>query len=332
MAVGRSPITPALHEAVWVVVAVVSGGVAYAVTRRVGIERILVLAPLALAGSLVLLAAVMVPGVGASVGGASRWIPLGPFQLQPSELAKLALVLYLARLVTTRPRTRILGPTMVVTGVVAGAVFVEPDMGTAMVVGAIGIGALLVAQVPLRRIGAVLGAAAAVGALGALSSAYRRARLLSFLHPWRYRASLSYQEVQALGAFATSHLAGSGLGSGLANWGYVPNAPTDFVMTLVVQDFGVLGALVVLAALAAMVVGLLVAAERAQSQAVHVVLVLVAVWLAVQSVLNLGAVVGLLPVTGVPLPLVSQGGSSLVVVAMALGISLACAAPRRVRQ
>jgi len=331
VATGRSLVVVVVHEVLWLAIAALAGLTSWAFVRRFGVRSVLRLAPLALAATLVGLAAVMVPGVGTTVGGASRWIALGPFELQPSEFAKLALVLFLARLVVQRGPGHSTAPVLVVTGLMAAMVFVEPDMGTALVVAALGFGALVVAQVPWRRLAAMAGAGATVVAIGALSSAYRRARLLSFLHPWRYRLSLSYQEAQALSAFASAHLTGSGLGNGIANWGYVPNASTDFVYTLVVQDFGVLGGLLVLVALAVLVMGLLALAERVEDPAGHAVVTLVAVWVAVQSVLNLGAVVGLLPVTGVPLPLVSQGGSALVVVAMALGLGLGLAQPRRRR-
>lgn len=322
-AVGRSPVSAALHDVAWVAIATAMGWVSFVVVRRAGLERVLAWSPVLLAAALAGLGAVMVPGLGTTVGGAERWIPVGPFQIQPSEFAKLALVLYLAKLVTSRPSERVLGPVLVVTAVTAGAIFIEPDMGTALVVAAIGAGALVVARVPLRRLAPIALTGGGLATLAAFSSAYRRARLLSFLHPWRYRASLSYQEVQALGSFATAHVTGSGLGAGLANWGYVPNAVTDFVMTLVVQDFGVIGALGVIAALGGIILGLLALAERTPMSGAHAVAVLVAVWLAAQTLLNLGAVVGLLPVTGVPLPFVSQGGSSLVVEAIALGVVLA---------
>ncbi len=329
VAAGRSPVGVAAHELLWLAIAGGSGVIAHVVVRRLGLERVLVAAPVLLGGALLFLAVVMLPGVGTTVGGASRWLVVGPFQLQPSEFAKLALVLYLARVTTTRPRTHVAGPVLVVTAIVAGAIFVEPDMGTALVVGAIGLGALVLARVPWRQWVTVTAAAAVVVVAGALSSPYRRARLLSFLHPWQFRESLAYQEVQALAAFASAHVTGSGLGAGLANWGYVPNAVTDFVMTLVVQDFGVVGAIGVVAALGGLILGLLVLAERAGQPSSHVVTALTAVWFAAQSILNLGAVVGLLPVTGVPLPFVSQGGSSLVVVSMALGVCLAAHSPRR---
>lgn len=324
-ATGRSPVSAAVHDVAWVAIAAAMGWLSFVAVRRVGLARILTWSPVLLAASMAGLAAVMVPGLGTTVGGAARWIPVGPFQVQPSEFAKFALVLYLAKLVTSRPRERVLGPVVVVTALVAGAIFIEPDMGSALVVAAIGAGALVVAKVPVRRLVPVTLAAVSVATVAAFSSSYRRARLLSFLHPWRYRASLSYQEVQALGSFATAHITGSGLGAGLANWGYVPNAVTDFVMTLVVQDFGVIGALGVICALGGVILGLLALAERTSEPSAHAVAVLVAVWFAAQTLLNLGAVVGLLPVTGVPLPFVSQGGSSLVVEAIALGAVLASA-------
>lgn len=304
------------HELLWLVI----GGLAFVVMAAVPLRVWLKLAPLILLGAAAMLLAVMLPGVGRSVGGADRWFQFGPIQVQPSEFAKLALVLFLARLVTSRRPTQLVGPVIVVTALMAGVIFLEPDMGTAMIVFSLGLGALYVGGVRGRALTVVTGGSVFIGIIGAFSSTYRRLRLLSFLHPWRYRASYSYQEVQALNSFASGHLLGTGLGTGLANWGYVPNAQTDFIFAVVGQDFGLLGSVVILLCIVALVIVMFQLSEHVTDPAERAVIFLIAVWLMVQTTLNIGAVIGLLPVTGVPLPLISAGGSSTVVTLAALGI------------
>lgn len=304
------------HEFMWLGI----GVVAFFVARRVPVARWLRLGPLAGLATVALLLAVMVPGIGRDVGGAARWFQLGPIQLQPSEVAKLGLVLFFANLVAHRGWRRLLGPVLVMTALCAGLILVEPDMGTAIVVGSIGFAALFVAGVPRRTLALLGGAGVCAGVVGAFSRRYRELRLLSFLHPWRYRQTFAYQEVQALNAFASGRLFGTGLGSGLANWGYVPNAPTDFIFAVIGQDFGLVGAAMVLVALVALVVAVFVVAEHAQQPGERAAAFLVGVWLLVQTVLNIGAVIGLLPVTGVPLPLISAGGSATVTTLFALGL------------
>jgi len=305
-----------VHEAMWIVL----GVAAFFVARRVPLSRWLRLGPLAGLATVAMLCAVMVPGIGRDVGGAARWFQLGPIQLQPSEVAKLGLVLFLGNLVARRTWRRLVGPALVMTAACAGLILLEPDMGTAIVVGSIGFAALVVAGAPRRTLAAIGGGGILVGLVGAFSRRYRELRLMSFLHPWRYRLTYSYQEVQALNAFASGRIVGTGLGSGLANWGYVPNAPTDFIFAVIGQDFGLVGALLVMVALAALVVVVLVVAERARQPGERAVAFCIGIWLLVQVVLNIGAVIGLLPVTGVPLPLISAGGSATVTTLAALGL------------
>jgi cell division protein FtsW len=304
------------HELLWLVI----GGLAFVVMQAVPLKVWLKLSPLFLLLAAGMLLAVMVPGVGRSVGGADRWFQLGPIQVQPSEFAKLALVLFLANLVAKRRPTQLVGPVIVVTALMAGVIFLEPDMGTAMIVFSLGLAALYVGEVRGRALTVVTGGSVLVGIIGAFSSNYRRLRLLSFLNPWKYRMSYSYQEVQALNSFASGHLLGTGLGTGLANWGYVPNAQTDFIFAVVGQDFGLLGSVVILLLLVSLATVIFRVSEQLTQPSERALTFLIAVWLLVQMTLNIGAVIGLLPVTGVPLPLISAGGSSTVVTLAALGL------------
>jgi cell division protein FtsW len=316
LGVRKSLMPVVLHEGAWLVI----GSVVFVVAKKVRFDWLLSLAPLALIAGIALLAIVLLPGVGVSVGGASRWFQVGIFQVQPSEIIKLVLVIYFARLVGTKNGSSIVGPVLAISALCAGLVFVEPDMGTAIIVFAIGIATLYVAGVRIRTLALVGLMAVLAGMVGAMGSAYRRLRLLSFLHPWRYRADFAYQEVQALASFATGGLFGSGIGTGPANWGYLPNAQTDFIFAVIGQDFGFVGALGVTLLLVVMVWSVLGASLHVREKSERAFVFLCGVWLFVQGVLNIGAVIGLMPVTGVPLPLVSAGGSALVVTLAALGI------------
>ncbi len=314
---GGTVVSLVSHELLWVFV----GGLVFFTFRAIDFRRLLQLSRLMLLGALGMLVMVLIPGVGVSVGGASRWFQAGFIQVQPSELIKLALVLFFARLVTQRNQATIIAPVLLLTAISAGLVLIEPDMGTAIVVSAIGMASLFVAQVPLRKL-AVLGVVGAgLGTAAAFSSAYRRLRLLSFLNPWRYRSDFAYQEVQALNAFASGRVAGTGLGSGLANWGYLPNAQTDFILAVIGQDLGLIGAVVVVLALAALIWLIFQLSVRVEGEGEKVFLFLFATWILTQTFLNVGAVIGLLPVTGVPLPLISAGGSSTVATLAGFGVA-----------
>lgn len=316
---GRSWGTVA-HQMMWLVL----GVVIFIFASKITPERLRRFAPTLLIGAFGLLGAVLIPGVGRNIGGSSRWLVVGPLQVQPSEIAKLVLVIYLARVLTTKDvslgfRRRTL-PALTVIGAMALFVIVEPDMGTSMLLCVAGVGMLIgsgtrLSELVLSGLGITL-----VGAYLAFAKPYRRARMLSFLHPWLHRASWSYQEVQSLAAFATGHLGGVGLGAGQTSYNFLPNAQTDFIFAVVGQDLGLFGAVALLAVLFGLVLLLVRAARKVSNPMNSLFCFGVAAWIGGQIVLNIGAVEGLLPVTGVPLPLVSAGGSSTVIIFAALGL------------
>lgn len=316
---GRSWGTVA-HQMIWLVLGVIVFVFASKTTPE-GLRRF---APALLIGAFGLLGAVLIPGVGRNIGGSSRWLVFGPLQLQPSEVAKIVLVIYLARVLTTKDislgfRRRTL-PALTVIGAMALFVIVEPDMGTSMLLCVAGIGMLIgsgtrLSELVLSGLGITI-----AGAYLAFAKPYRRARMLSFLHPWLHRASWSYQEVQSLAAFATGHLGGVGLGAGQTSYNFLPNAQTDFIFAVVGQDLGLFGAVALLGVLFGLVLLLVRAARRVSNPMNSLFCFGVAAWIGGQIVLNIGAVEGLLPVTGVPLPLVSAGGSSTVIIFAALGL------------
>ena len=312
------------------------GSTAMAVTMRVDYRRWRPVAGPLLVVCCVLLLAVLVPGVGVRVGGSSRWIGIGSWRVQPSELVKLALALYCADLLSRR-RDRMrdlrvtLKPILIVLAVVGLLVMRQPDMGTTLVLAGIVLSILFVAGTPLPAIAGsvVLGASSAL--LLGVTASYRRARLLSFLHPWSDRSNTGYQLVQSIVGIASGGLAGVGLGASRAKWGFLPNAHTDFIFAIIGEELGLLGSLLVVSLFAALAALGVRAAARAPDRFGVLLGTGITVWIVGQAAINIGTVVGLLPVTGVPLPFVSFGGSSLVIAMGALGILLNIASNERRR-
>jgi cell division protein FtsW len=281
-----------------------------------------------------LLVAVLVPGVGVTAGGSSRWIGAGALRVQPSELMKLALAVFAADLLTRRsdrlhePK-RVLAPVLTVYVIAALLILKQPDMGTALVLGCIAFGILFMGGVPIKPIVGVLAASAAVAVIFGLADPYRRDRILSFLNPGAHRAGSGYQVWQSLVGLGSGHLFGLGLGGGRQKWGILPNAHTDFIFSVVGEELGLVGAVLLLGLFFALAWFGFRAATRAPDRFGSLLAVGVTIWITSQAVINVGAVIGVLPVTGIPLPFVSFGGSSLVVTLAATGILLNIAAQER---
>jgi cell division protein FtsW len=277
--------------------------------------------PLVFIASAALLAVLV---VGRSAGGASRWLGSGSFQFQPSELAKLALVLFAADVLARREAKR--GwfyravPVLLVMTAYVLLIMRQPDMGTAVVVCCAGAAVLYAAGMPLRTM-VLLGAGGALGGfLMATSVSYRAARITSFLHPFASASTTGYQSVQGIIALGFGHWLGTGIGQSLASWGYLPNQYTDFIFAVIGQETGFAGSVVVLGLFAAIgIVGTRIA-WRAQTTFESLLAAGITAWLVSQAIINIGAVAGVLPVTGVPLPFVSYGGTSLIIVMFAAGL------------
>ncbi|MDA8284416.1 MAG: putative lipid II flippase FtsW, partial [Actinomycetota bacterium] len=277
--------------------------------------------------SVLLLFAVLVPHVGRSASGASRWLGTSSFQIQPSELAKLALILFAADVLDRRAARGErgdwryqMGPVLAVTLLLAALVLAQPDMGTTVVIVLIALAMLCTAGMPGRPLAALLAFGAVGGGLMAVAAPYRWRRLTAFLHPFRNASNTGFQSVQGLLALGAGRLTGDGIGSSLASWGYLPNAPTDFIFAVIGEETGLVGTLLMSGLfLALAVVGVRIACG-ARDRFSGLMAAGVTAWLIGQAVINIGAVVGLLPVTGVPLPFVSFGGSSLVLTLFAAGL------------
>jgi cell division protein FtsW len=309
------------RQAMWLGI----GVVAFAVAARLPLQVMRRLAVPSLAVSVVLLVVVLIPGAGMTINGSTRWLGVGALRLQPSELAKLALLIFGADLLARRahkihdPREA-LWPVCLVMGGLALLVMLQPDMGTTIVLVLVGGSLLLLSGAPLSwllRLGAI---GLAVGAVLAVSAPYRRARVVSFFNPWADAGNTGYQVVQSLVGMGSGQVTGVGLGASRAKWGFLPNAHTDFIFAIIGEELGLIGSLTVIGmfvALAWLGAKTVIAAPDRFSALVAGG---VTAWVAGQALVNMGAVVGLVPVTGVPLPFVSAGGSALVVNLFAAGL------------
>jgi len=280
-----------------------------------------------LATSFVLLLAVKVPHVGIEVNGARRWLGAGPVQFQPSELMKLALVLYAVRVLADRPQTvRSVRDLASPLGVVAGAALLlvasQPDLGTALVI-AFTLTALLVAAgVPFRFLLAGAAIGALLVAIFAIAEPYRRARLTTFLDPWAHANGAGFQAVQGQIAIGSGGLTGRGLGASIQKVFFLPEAHTDFILAVIGEELGVLGVWVLLLLYGLVGYGGLRAARRARGAYAALLAAGITALILSQALLNVFAVLGLAPLTGVPLPFISSGSSSLLVLLAGMGLLL----------
>ena len=300
------------------------GLAALAVLARVDFRRLRhVAAPLVVA-SVCLLAAVLV--VGKEVNGARRWLPLGAIDFQPSELAKLALALWLAALLASRRPPRTLGelarPIGLVVGLSCALILVEPDLGTAIVIAIMAGATLVVSGTPLRVLAGAGGITVAVVLAAIWLEPYRRARVFSFLDPWSDPQGAGFQTVQAMIALGSGGLFGVGLGESVQKIYYLPEASTDMIFAIVGEELGLVGAVAVIAAFAVFAYAGFNIALRCRDPFGKRLAAALTALVCGQAALNLSAVMGLAPLTGIPLPFVSYGGSSLVVALASVGVLL----------
>jgi cell division protein FtsW len=294
---------------------------------RDGVQKVQALTGPLLAVSFALVLAVHVPHIGVSVNGARRWLGPGPFQFQPSELMKLALVLYGATLLAKRPQRvhdlrELLNPLLVVVGSAILLVVTQPDLGTAMVIAFTTIALLLATGIPLRNLAIVCGAAFFAVVLYAMVKPYARARLTSFLDPWAHASGSGFQAVQGQIAIGSGGVFGVGPGQSVQKIFYLPEAPTDFILAVIAEELGAAGVCALLFLYGLIAYGGLRAAKGARSLQSALIAVGVTSLIVSQALLNVFAVLGLAPLTGVPLPFVSYGSSSLIVMLAAMGLLL----------
>jgi cell division protein FtsW len=309
---------------------VIYGAIGLALMRvlaRDGIAKVHTFTGPLLVASFVLVLAVHIPHVGVSVNGARRWIGPGPFQFQPSELMKFALVLYCAALLARRPARvhdirELARPLLMVVGAACALVFSQPDLGTAMVI-AFTISAMLIAAgIPMAKLGKMAACVFALVFMYALVKPYARARLTSFLDPWAHASSSGFQAVQGQIAIGSGGLFGVGPGQSVQKIFYLPEAPTDFILAVIAEELGVVGVFALLFLYGLIAYAGLRAARSARSLYSALIAVGVTALILSQATLNTFAVLGLAPLTGVPLPFVSYGSSSLIVMLSGMGLLL----------
>jgi cell division protein FtsW len=302
----------------------VAGLVALVLLSRTDYRRLRHAAGPLLLASFVLLVAVL--AVGTAVNGARRWIPLGTLTFQPSELAKLALALWIAGLLARRPAPQTLADLVRPIGLVVGAacalILVEPDLGSALAIVIMVAAILLVAGTPVRTLATGSGVAGMLVLAAIWFEPYRRARIFSFIDPWHDPQGAGFQSVQAMIALGSGGIFGVGLGESVQKIYYLPEASTDMIFAIVGEELGLLGVLAVVGAFAVFAyAGLNIALHCHDPFGKRLAAGLTAL-VCGQAAVNVSAVMGLAPLTGVPLPFVSYGGSSLVVGLASVGILL----------
>jgi cell division protein FtsW len=301
-------------------------GVMQVLSRR-GVELLRRLTPLLLIGSFGLLLLVLVPGIGIEVNGARRWIGPGTLSFQPSELMKLALVLYVAQFLASHPRRirtfkGMVSPIVVVTGAAAMLVAAEPDLGTALVI-CMAVAALLVAAgVPLKFLGYLAAGGVVVIGLLVLVQPYQQARLTAFLDPWASASSSGFQSVQGQIALGSGGLFGVGLGQSVQKVFYLPEAHTDFILAVIGEELGVVGVSTVIALFGLIAWAGLRIARAATAPYAKLLATGLTSLILCQATLNIFVVLGIAPLTGVPLPFISYGPTNLTVILAAVGLLL----------
>jgi len=294
------------------------------VFSRINYRSLRKLAPLLVLGSLALCLGVLV--LGTAVNGARRWVAFGPIVFQPSEVAKLALAVWAAWFLSRRgpPQSlrELARPIGLLVGVFCVLLLAEPDLGTAIAIILMVGGMLAVAGTPVRTLAAAGGLATALALAAAWFEPYRRARIFSFLNPWHDSQGAGFQTVQAMIGLGSGGILGVGLGHGVQKIFYLPEAHTDMIFAVIGEELGLVGSLAVIGAYAAFAYLGLRIALRCRDPFGKTLAAGLVTLVCAQAAVNLAAVLGLAPLTGIPLPFVSYGGSNLVVALVAVGILL----------
>jgi cell division protein FtsW len=300
------------------------GLAALAVLSRVDFRSLRFAAGPLVGVSFMLLLAVL--ALGTEVNGARRWLSTGVIDFQPSELAKLALALWVAAFLARRPApttlSELLRPLGLVVGLAAGLILVEPDLGTAIAIAVMVTGMLVVAGTPSRVLAGGAGIAVVILLAAIWLEPYRRTRFLSFLDPWQDPDGAGFQSVQAMIALGSGGFLGVGLGESVQKVYYLPEASTDMIFAIVGEELGLFGSIGVIVAFALFAYAGFNIALRCREPFGKFLATGLTALVCGQAAVNMGAVLGLLPLTGIPLPFVSYGGSSLVIGLASVGVLL----------
>ena len=275
--------------------------------------------------SAILLILVIIPGIGVYINGSRRWLSLGGLSFQPSELAKFAIVLYMATVLSyTGPRIKRLWtgivPVLIVPGITFLLILEQPNLSTAGSIMIVSLILIVMAGAKWRHTLLMVCGGLTVGAYYAWSEPYRRRRLLSFRNPFAMMHDEGYQLSQSLIAFGSGGVFGMGLGQGRQKYAYLPYPESDFIFAIVGEDFGLLGCLVVIALFVALMIAGYRVAIACRDRFGALLAAGITSSITVQAFLNMGVVVGILPTTGLPLPFFSAGGTSVSITMAAMGI------------
>lgn len=263
--------------------------------------------------------------VGDVRGGARRWIEVGPLTIQASEFAKIATIILLSAVLAKKERLldrfpHFILPVVTILGVVSGLLLLQPDFGTALLIGVSAFAVLLASSAPLGFLVGLGGVGGALAVAGAFAMDYRRDRITGFLDPFADPLGTGHQAVQSLVALGTGGLFGVGLGASRARWSFLPNAHTDFIFAIIGEETGFIGAMLVIVLFAVFAaVGIRIALTAPDTFG-RLLAVGIVSWLTFQALVNIGGVVAVLPITGVPLPFVSSGGNAMIVSLGAVGM------------
>jgi cell division protein FtsW len=295
------------------------------VLARDGLAKVQRIVGPLLALSFALVLAVHVPHIGVSVNGARRWLGAGPLMFEPSELMKLALLLYAVTLLAARPERvhdlrKLFRPLLTVAGGACFLIFTQPDLGTATVIVCTTAALLAAAGIPMRKLGLLMGSLLGIVLMYALVRPYARARLTSFIDPWAHASGSGFQAVQGQIAIGSGGLFGTGPGQSVQKIFYLPEAPTDFILAVIAEELGALGVCALLFLYGLIAYAGLSAARKARATYSALMAVGATCLILSQALLNVFAVLGMAPLTGVPLPFVSYGSSSLIVMLATMGL------------
>jgi cell division protein FtsW len=268
---------------------------------------------------LALLVAVFIPGIGLELNGAKRWLSLGSFVLQPIEIMKLGIVLYFADWMSKHQKV---GPFLVLTGIPAVLTILQPDLGSLLVLACIAMGLFFIAGADLKIVFGMVGLSIALLSIAIMVSPYRRERVVTYLNPESDPLGASFHIRQITIALGNGGLFGQGLGNSKQKYSYIPEASTDSIFAIIAEEVGFVGAFAIILLLSGQVFLASAITKKADSTFEWLLAIGCTIWLASQVILNLAAVVALVPLTGVPLPFFSYGGSSLLMLLLTSGILL----------
>ena len=311
---------PGVQQVIWALIGL--GAMLVALRLPAGFLRRW--SPIALLGVVGMLLLVLIPGIGLKLNGARQWFNLGFANLQPSEVGKLIFALWGAHILALRERymttKSLLVPVLPVFGVLSLLLIAEPDFGAVVSLGLVLVGLLWAGGMPMRWFGIFLATGVTLIVLMVWIAPYRMARVTSFMDPFSDPTDGGYQAIHGLYALATGGLWGVGLGNSAMKWNLLPHAQSDYIFAIIGEELGFLGCLVVVVLYGVLAYAGFRIARRSADRFVQLASVAITVWLIGQAAMNMGYVVGLLPVTGVQLPLISAGGTSLVLTLFIVGL------------